>query len=58
MAQAKAYVEGGADILSGKKDAVLGAVTGDRALETQGESQSGSSNGPWVMADYLMDLCR
>jgi uncharacterized protein YjbJ (UPF0337 family) len=36
-AQAKGYAEGAADRLGGKKDNVLGAVTGDRSREMQGE---------------------
>lgn len=35
-AQAKNYAEGAVDRLSGKKDAVLGAVKGDRQQETAG----------------------
>ncbi|KAI0702566.1 mismatched base pair and cruciform DNA recognition protein [Earliella scabrosa] len=35
-AQAKGYVEGTKDRLGGRKDAVFGAVTGDRQQEAQG----------------------
>lgn len=39
-AQAKGYAEGTIDRLGGKKDAVLGAVTGDRQQEAEGELDS------------------
>ena len=36
-AQAKAWAEGVSDRVEGKKDAIVGAVTGDRSQETKGE---------------------
>lgn len=38
-AQAKGYAEGAVDRVTGKKDAVVGALTGDRQQETTGKSQ-------------------
>lgn len=39
-AQVKGYAEGTADRLRGKKDGILGAVTGDRSMETRGKPNS------------------
>ncbi|KAF8069182.1 mismatched base pair and cruciform DNA recognition protein [Lyophyllum atratum] len=50
-AQTKEYAEGAIDRLGGKKDAVVGAITGDRAQEakghlrqTKGETQQDVNN--------------
>jgi hypothetical protein len=47
-AQVKAYAEGAADRMIGKKDAVLGALTGDRSLQDQGMLQ-------WILPYNIVD---
>jgi uncharacterized protein YjbJ (UPF0337 family) len=39
-AQAKGYAEGLKDNISGKKDTIVGAITGDRQQQTTGMSSS------------------
>jgi uncharacterized protein YjbJ (UPF0337 family) len=55
-AKAKGYVEGATDRVGGKKDAILGAVTGDRSLERQGEHVCLDGLGT-VLDDRLQVTC-
>ncbi|KAL1735011.1 hypothetical protein EV714DRAFT_280644 [Schizophyllum commune] len=40
-ARAKGYAEGTADRISGKKDNIVGAVTGDSSQQAQGQARHG-----------------
>ena len=55
-AQAKGYAEGAVDRLTGKKDAVVGALTGDRQQELEGKSAQSSHASHTQPFDPLLTL--
>ena len=53
-AQAKGYAEGAMDRIGGKKDSIVGAVTGDKAQQADG--QSASAYFSFFCAEWLLEI--